>query len=227
MKAKWTQQITRIGPRLQVGLSVASVLFTEDTLQRRLLLVLMILVVVGVLGFRVPSTSLKNAGKLQRQRFTPRKKIDATSERAAVRALSCMAYASPALSPSLPMPPDDDNADVGLTYTEGMHDQQIAQVLLTHDAGGDCKYLGVPHHTDRTLPEPKAGHVYLQTCSQWDGKRFRSEQKRPRIPDGMRCVPLLLTWQPPRWPAHDSHNSTATSAFLCATVGTSGTVRVR
>ena len=33
------------------------------------------------------------------------------------------------------MPPDDYNADVGLTYTEGMHDQQIAQVLLTHDAG--------------------------------------------------------------------------------------------
>lgn len=89
--------------------------------------------------------------------------------------------------------PDDLNADVGLTYTEGMHDQQIAQVLLTYDQGGDCEALGVPHHTDRTLPMPMAGHVYLQTSSQWDGKYFRSEQKRPRIPDGMRCVPPSLT----------------------------------
>ena len=81
------------------------------------------------------------------------------------------------------------NADVGVTYTAGMHDQLVAQVLLTYARGGDCAALGVPHHVDRTLPLPMAGHVYLQTTSQWEGKHFRSEQKRPRIPDCMRCVP--------------------------------------
>ena len=104
-----------------------------------------------------------------------------------------MAYSSPGEGTSVPsylMPnPNNLNADVGLTYTEGMHDQQIAQVLLTYARGGDCEALGVPHHTDLTLPMPMAGHVYLQTSSQWDGKVFRSEQKRPRVPDGMRCVP--------------------------------------
>ena len=60
------------------------------------------------------------------------------------------------------MPDPNRNADVGSTYTEGMHDHQIAQVLHTYDQGGDCEALGVPHHTDRTLPMPMAGHVYLQ-----------------------------------------------------------------
>ena len=99
---------------------------------------------------------------------------------------SCMA--SPDEGTSVPSSLMPLNADVGLTYTEGMHDQQIAQVLLTYAQGGDCEALGVPHHTDRTLPMPMPGHVYLQTSSQWDGKHFRCEQKRPRNPDGMRCA---------------------------------------
>ena len=147
--------------------------------------------------YRAPSTSSKHQVSNNGSKcHTP--PHDSVGDRARPRALyntSSMAYSSPEgiraqqLMPS----PNDLNADVGLTYTEGMHDQQIAQVLLTYDQGGDCEALGVPHHTDRTLPMPMAGHVYLQTSSQWDGKYFRSEQKRPRIPDGMRCVPPSLT----------------------------------
>jgi len=108
-----------------------------------------------------------------------------------------MAYSSPdedtssLLSSLMPNPNDLHtplNADVGVTYTAGMHDQLVAQVLLTYARGDDCAALGVPHHIDRTLPMPVAGHVYLQTTRQWEGKHFRNEQKRPRIPDGMRCA---------------------------------------
>ena len=95
-----------------------------------------------------------------------------------------MAYASP---PSI-VDRTGDRADVGVTCTEGMHDQHIAQVLMAYAEGGNYEALGVPHHTDLTLPNPIAGHVYLQTTTQWDDKAFRCEQKRPRIPDGMRCV---------------------------------------
>ena len=128
-----------------------------------------------------------------------------------------MSYSSPegTRAQQLMPNPNDLNADVGLTYTEGMHDQQIAQVLLTYDQGGDCEALGVPHHTDRTFPMPMAGHVYLQTSSQWDGKYFRSEQKRPRIPDGMRCVPPSLTPGSNPTSPNNSH-LTATRVLTCA-----------
>ena len=136
-----------------------------------------------------------------------------------------MAYSSPDEGTSVPsslMPnPNNLNADVGLTYTEGMHDQQIAQVLLTYARGGDCEALGVPHHTDLTLPMPMAGHVYLQTSSQWDGKVFRSEQKRPRVPDGMRCVPHRVAIPL----AHAQLAFHRGCLPLSATVGINGTVR--
>ena len=126
--------------------------------------------------------------------------------------------------------PNDLNADVGLTYTEGMHDQQIAQVLLTYAQGGDCEALGVPHHTDRTLPMPMPGHVYLQTSSQWDGKHFRCEQKRPRNPDGMRCACHHRSHgsdqQSYSNPAGPGTTRISPRLFAsAATVGTSGIVR--
>lgn len=122
------------------------------------------------------------------------------------------------------------NADVGVTYTAGMHDQLVAQVLLTYARGGDCAALGVPHHVDRTLPMPMAGHVYLQTTSQWEGKHFRSEQKRPRIPDGMRCVPhrgYLIYHSPDDQKQYiAAHNSYLPHRQPClATVGINGIVR--
>lgn len=70
------------------------------------------------------------------------------------------------------------NADVGITNTAGLWPQQIAKILTTDAEGGDVRALGVPHHVDKTLSNPKAGHVYLETTTHWQNKRFKSEQRR-------------------------------------------------
>ena len=58
------------------------------------------------------------------------------------------------------------NADVGVTYTAGMHDQLVAQVLLTYARGGDCAALGVPHHVDpNPNPNYTASSFRIPPCS--------------------------------------------------------------
>lgn len=71
-------------------------------------------------------------------------------------------------------------ADVGITYTSGLDHQLIGDLLIMHAEGRCTRELGVPHHALGWVPpNSQAGHVYLHTIPEWEGKALRTDQRRP------------------------------------------------